>query len=154
MHKAHIVCLICSFCPGSDAACPAGRQRVHLDISVGDQAVDYAVVAKREKLTELQLRVRQLLDQVEQISKEQNYQRVSGRVPALVAAADGAPVTVLVGGGALSALIVVRLCSRSIRSCGTATGERDSIQMARPSELAGLIISANARTNCSFGLMQ
>jgi len=42
---------------------------------VGDQAVDYANVAKREKLTELQLRVRQLLDQVEQISKEQNYQR-------------------------------------------------------------------------------
>ncbi|XP_043231643.1 transmembrane emp24 domain-containing protein eca-like isoform X1 [Amphibalanus amphitrite] len=54
---------------------PILSARVHLDISVGDQAVDYAVVAKREKLTELQLRVRQLLDQVEQISKEQNYQR-------------------------------------------------------------------------------
>ena len=59
--------------------CARLPQRVHLDISVGDQAVDYAVVAKREKLTELQLRVRQLLDQVEQISKEQNYQRVSTR---------------------------------------------------------------------------
>lgn len=33
-------------------------------------------MAQKEKLTELQLRVRQLLDQVEQITKEQNYQRV------------------------------------------------------------------------------
>ena len=34
-------------------------------------------MAQKEKLTELQLRVRQLLDQVDQITKEQNYQRVS-----------------------------------------------------------------------------
>ncbi len=33
-------------------------------------------MAKKEKLSELQLRLRQLLDQTEQISKEQNYQRV------------------------------------------------------------------------------
>jgi emp24/gp25L/p24 family/GOLD len=51
-------------------------QRVHLDIQVGEHAVDYAHVAQKEKLSELQLRVRQLLDQVEQITKEQNYQRV------------------------------------------------------------------------------
>ncbi|XP_003383896.1 PREDICTED: transmembrane emp24 domain-containing protein eca-like [Amphimedon queenslandica] len=50
--------------------------RVHLTINVGDHAVDYAQVAAKEKLTELQLRIRQLLDQVEQISKEQAYQRV------------------------------------------------------------------------------
>jgi hypothetical protein len=43
---------------------------------VGEHAVDYNELAGKEKLTELQLRVRQLLDQVEQISKEQNYQRV------------------------------------------------------------------------------
>jgi len=49
--------------------------RVHLDIQVGEHAIDYANVAQKEKLTDLQLRVRQLLDQVEQISKEQNYQR-------------------------------------------------------------------------------
>lgn len=52
-------------------------QRVHLDIQVGDHAIDYQDVANKEKLSELQLRVRQLLDQVEQIQKEQNYQRVS-----------------------------------------------------------------------------
>ena len=49
--------------------------RVHLDIQVGEHAIDYANVAQKEKLSELQLRVRQLLDQVEQITKEQNYQR-------------------------------------------------------------------------------
>jgi hypothetical protein len=49
---------------------------VHLDIQVGEHANDYKQIAAKEKLTELQLRVRQLLDQVEQITKEQNYQRV------------------------------------------------------------------------------
>ena len=38
--------------------------------------MDYAQIAAKEKLDELQLRVRQLLDQVEQITKEQAYQRV------------------------------------------------------------------------------
>ena len=55
-----------------------GRKlRVHLDIQVGEHANDYAQIAAKDKLSELQLRVRQLLDQVEQISKEQGYQRVS-----------------------------------------------------------------------------
>ncbi|XP_078711583.1 transmembrane emp24 domain-containing protein 4-like [Lampetra fluviatilis] len=52
-----------------------GRLRVHLDIQVGEHANDYSEIAAKDKLTELQLRVRQLLDQVEQIQKEQNYQR-------------------------------------------------------------------------------
>lgn len=51
-------------------------QRVHLDISIGEHAVDYAQIAAKEKLSELQLRIRQLLDQIEQITKEQAYQRV------------------------------------------------------------------------------
>ena len=42
---------------------------------VGEHTNDYAQIAAKDKLTELQLRVRQLLDQVEQITKEQNYQR-------------------------------------------------------------------------------
>jgi len=49
--------------------------RVHLDIQVGDHAIDYQNVAQKDKLSDLQLRIRQLLDQVEQITKEQNYQR-------------------------------------------------------------------------------
>lgn len=52
-------------------------QRVHLDIQVGEHANDYAEIAAKDKLSELQLRVRQLVEQVEQIQKEQNYQRVS-----------------------------------------------------------------------------
>ena len=52
-----------------------GKLRIHLDIQVGENANDYSEIASKEKLTELQLRVRQLLDQVQQIQKEQNYQR-------------------------------------------------------------------------------
>ena len=50
-------------------------QRVHLDIQVGEHANNYAEIAAKDKLTELQLRVRQLVEQVDQIQKEQNYQR-------------------------------------------------------------------------------
>ena len=46
-------------------------------MAVGEHAQDYGAIAAKEKLTELQLKIRQLLDQVEHISKEQNYQRVS-----------------------------------------------------------------------------
>jgi hypothetical protein len=49
--------------------------KIHLDLQVGEGAVDYKKVASSEKLTQLQLRVRQLMDQVTQIQKEQNYQR-------------------------------------------------------------------------------
>lgn len=69
----HLICLYSN----SSAWFGGGNLRVHLDIEVGEHAVDYNELAGKEKLTELQLRVRQLLDQVEQISKEQNYQRVS-----------------------------------------------------------------------------
>ena len=51
-------------------------QRVHLEILVGEHANDYAQIAAKDKVTELQLRMRQLLDQVDQITKEQAYQRV------------------------------------------------------------------------------
>ncbi|PIK58664.1 putative transmembrane emp24 domain-containing protein 4 [Apostichopus japonicus] len=53
----------------------SNKMRVHLDIEVGEHANDYREIQEKDKLTELQLRVRQLLDQVEQIQKEQNYQR-------------------------------------------------------------------------------
>lgn len=49
---------------------------MHLEILVGEHANDYAQIAAKDKLTELQLRMRQLLDQVDQITKEQAYQRV------------------------------------------------------------------------------
>jgi len=67
----HVICLHSN----STAWFGGGQLRVHLDIQVGEHANDYRQIAAKEKLTELQLRVRQLLDQVEQITKEQNYQR-------------------------------------------------------------------------------
>ncbi|XP_065352901.1 transmembrane emp24 domain-containing protein eca [Cloeon dipterum] len=67
----HVICLY-----SNSTKWFSGTQlRVHLDIQVGEHAIDYANIAQKEKLSELQLRVRQLLDQVEQITKEQNYQR-------------------------------------------------------------------------------
>lgn len=53
---------------------------MHLDIQGGEHANNYPEIAAKDKLTELQLRARQLLDQVEQIQKEQDYQRVSTRL--------------------------------------------------------------------------
>lgn len=52
-------------------------QRVHLDIQVGDYTINSDIVAQKDTLSEFQLRrIHQLLGQVEQIIKEQNYQRV------------------------------------------------------------------------------
>lgn len=52
-----------------------GKLRVHLDIKIGEHAMDYPGIAQKEKYTQLQLRIRQLQEQVEQIMKELNYQR-------------------------------------------------------------------------------
>lgn len=69
----HTICLYSN----SSAWFSGSQLRVHMDIQVGEHAIDYAQVAQKEKMTELQLRIRQLLNQVDQITKEQNYQRVS-----------------------------------------------------------------------------
>ncbi|XP_043266372.1 transmembrane emp24 domain-containing protein eca [Venturia canescens] len=71
LHGEHIICLF-----SNSTAWFSGTQlRVHLDIEVGEHAVDYQNIAQQEKLSQLQLRCRQLLEQVAQITKEQNYQR-------------------------------------------------------------------------------
>ncbi|XP_014668364.1 PREDICTED: transmembrane emp24 domain-containing protein eca-like [Priapulus caudatus] len=67
----HVICLMSN----SSQWFGGGQLRVHLDIQVGEHAVDYGQVAEKEKMSELELRIRQLLEQVEQITKEQNYQR-------------------------------------------------------------------------------
>ncbi|MBN3319308.1 TMED4 protein, partial [Atractosteus spatula] len=75
-----------SFTPGEHRIClysnstkmalfTGGKLRVHLDIQVGEHTNNYPEIAAKDKLTELQLRVRQLLDQVEQIQMEYDYQR-------------------------------------------------------------------------------
>jgi len=71
MPGEHVICLY-----SNSTRWFAGAQlRVHLDIQAGEHAQDYSQIAAKDKLNELQLRIRQLLDQVEQITKEQNYQR-------------------------------------------------------------------------------
>uniref|UniRef100_A0A0K0DE16 GOLD domain-containing protein n=1 Tax=Angiostrongylus cantonensis TaxID=6313 RepID=A0A0K0DE16_ANGCA len=67
----HVICLYSN----STAWFSGAQLRVHLDIQAGEHAQDYQQIATKDKLNELQLRIRQLLDQVEQITKEQNYQR-------------------------------------------------------------------------------
>ncbi|KAF4531435.1 hypothetical protein B566_EDAN004204 [Ephemera danica] len=57
-----------------------GEHRVHLDIQVGEHAIDYANVAQKEKLTELQLRVRQLLDQYREERFRQTSESTNQRV--------------------------------------------------------------------------
>jgi len=67
----HVICLY-----SNSTSWIGGMQlRVHLNIQVGEHAIDYANVAQKDKLSNLQLRMRQLLNQVEAITKEQNYQR-------------------------------------------------------------------------------
>ncbi|KAA3678996.1 p24 family protein alpha [Paragonimus westermani] len=65
-------------CVSSDPSSWLGsrRLRVHLDIWTADHAINYGEVASRDRLNDLQLRVRQLSDQVQTIAKDQNYQRV------------------------------------------------------------------------------
>ncbi|XP_030750219.1 transmembrane emp24 domain-containing protein eca [Sitophilus oryzae] len=67
----HVICMYSN----SSAWFGGSQLRVHLDIQVGEHAINYGEVVQKEKLSELQLRIRQLLDQVDQITKEQNYQR-------------------------------------------------------------------------------
>ncbi|KAF5920574.1 hypothetical protein HPG69_012055, partial [Diceros bicornis minor] len=52
-----------------------GKLAIHLDMQLGEHTNDYAEFAANDKLTLLHLRVQQLVEQVEQIQKEQEYQR-------------------------------------------------------------------------------
>ncbi|KAK5924625.1 hypothetical protein CgunFtcFv8_017221 [Champsocephalus gunnari] len=59
---------------------PAGvLLAVHLDLRAAQRTNHYAEIAPREKLTDMQLRVRQLIELFLQIEQEQNYQRLRER---------------------------------------------------------------------------
>ncbi|XP_056295647.1 transmembrane emp24 domain-containing protein 9-like isoform X2 [Pseudoliparis swirei] len=58
-----------------------GALALHLHLRVGDRANDYADIAAEGELTELQLRVRRLTEQLHHIQKDQDYYRL--RVKAL-----------------------------------------------------------------------
>ncbi|KHJ49158.1 Emp24/gp25L/p24 family protein [Trichuris suis] len=69
----HVICLFSN----STRWVSGTMLRVDFNVQVGDHAQDYAKIAVKERLNDLQLRIRQLIDQVDQMTKEQNYQRVS-----------------------------------------------------------------------------
>lgn len=52
-------------------------QRVHLDIRVGEHDLDAAITQAKDKVNEVSFKLEHLIEQIEQIVKEQNYQRVS-----------------------------------------------------------------------------
>lgn len=52
-------------------------QRVHLDIRVGEHDLDAAIAQAKDKVNEVSFKLEHLIEQIEQIVKEQNYQRVS-----------------------------------------------------------------------------
>lgn len=52
-------------------------QRLDLEINVGEMAIDYNEVAKKEHLTGVEISIRKLNDKIRDIMKEQAYQRVS-----------------------------------------------------------------------------
>ncbi|KAL1243252.1 Transmembrane emp24 domain-containing protein eca [Trichinella nelsoni] len=67
----HVICLFSN----STRWTSGMTLRVDFNIQVGDHAQNYVEIATKERLNDLQIRIRQLLDQVEQMSKEQSYQR-------------------------------------------------------------------------------
>lgn len=56
-------------------AAPSVPQKVDLSIDVGEMAIDYAEVAKREHLTDLELEVRKLNDKAKDVLNEMKYQK-------------------------------------------------------------------------------
>uniref|UniRef100_A0A2K5QG19 GOLD domain-containing protein n=1 Tax=Cebus imitator TaxID=2715852 RepID=A0A2K5QG19_CEBIM len=51
------------------------RLRIHLDIRVGEHDLDSAIAQAKDKVNELTFELEHLIEQIEQIVKEQNYQR-------------------------------------------------------------------------------
>lgn len=52
-------------------------QRIHLDIRVGEHDLDAAIAQAKNKINEVSFKLEHLIEQIEQVVKEQNYQRVS-----------------------------------------------------------------------------
>ncbi|EHB07008.1 Glycoprotein 25L [Heterocephalus glaber] len=50
-------------------------QRIHLDIRVGEHDLDAAIAQAKDKVNEVTFKLEHLIEQIEQILKEQNYQR-------------------------------------------------------------------------------
>ncbi|XP_010639970.1 transmembrane emp24 domain-containing protein 11 [Fukomys damarensis] len=51
------------------------RLRIHLDIRVGEHDLDVTIAQAKDKVNEVTFKLEHLIEQIEQILKEQNYQR-------------------------------------------------------------------------------
>eukprot|EP00070_Physeter_catodon_P041362 XP_028348256.1 transmembrane emp24 domain-containing protein 11 isoform X1 [Physeter catodon] len=51
------------------------KLRIHLDIRVGEHDLDAAIAQAKDKVNEVTFKLEHLIEQMEQIVKEQNYQR-------------------------------------------------------------------------------
>ena len=60
---------------GGGGGSGAVKLRLDLRLDVGEMGIDYAEVAKKEHLSELEVELRRLNDKVKDIMKEQAYQR-------------------------------------------------------------------------------
>uniref|UniRef100_A0A671F2J0 GOLD domain-containing protein n=1 Tax=Rhinolophus ferrumequinum TaxID=59479 RepID=A0A671F2J0_RHIFE len=49
--------------------------RIHLDIRIGEHDLDAAIAQAKDKVNEVSFKLEHLIEQIEQIVKEQNYQR-------------------------------------------------------------------------------
>ncbi|KFO25692.1 Transmembrane emp24 domain-containing protein 11 [Fukomys damarensis] len=57
-------------------SCPGNVQRrIHLDIRVGEHDLDVTIAQAKDKVNEVTFKLEHLIEQIEQILKEQNYQR-------------------------------------------------------------------------------
>ncbi|XP_068797138.1 transmembrane emp24 domain-containing protein 11 isoform X2 [Struthio camelus] len=50
-------------------------ERIHLDIRVGEHFLDEAIAQAKDKVNEVNFRMEHLIEQIQHISKEQNYER-------------------------------------------------------------------------------
>ncbi|XP_044537715.1 transmembrane emp24 domain-containing protein 11-like [Gracilinanus agilis] len=51
------------------------KERIHLDIRIGEHDLDAVIAQAKDKVNEVNYKLEHLTEQIEQIIKEQNYQR-------------------------------------------------------------------------------
>lgn len=64
-------------CPKNASSCLLFVQRIHLEIRVGQRDLDAGLAQAKDRVNEVSFKLEHLIEQIEQIVKEQNYQRVS-----------------------------------------------------------------------------
>ncbi|XP_049742517.1 transmembrane emp24 domain-containing protein 11-like [Elephas maximus indicus] len=69
----HIICLKSN--STRLVAFAGSKLRIHLDIRVGEHDLDAAIAQAKDKVNEVGFRLERLIEQIDQIVKEQNYQR-------------------------------------------------------------------------------